>query len=207
MNIDKNNIEEYIFDYLEGNLSGKELTDFKSYVNYNAEANDELNAWKQTYVSNTSTISSSEFSSLKKSNKGYYWATGIATAFLLGLGTMALVETEETNEPLIETTTKTIVPTEIIKVKKTEALDEKMEDPAVEIATENIVDNKVTNTENSEIESFEEEDIDQTDQLDIKLEPSSTSRKGSLEKVKIVKTTEPIKKKEEVDVIDIETGF
>lgn len=208
MNIDKNNIEEYIFDYLEGNLSGDELTEFKSYVNSNPEANAELNDWKKTYVSSSATVTSAEFSSLKKSNKGYYWATGIAAAFLLGIGTMALIE-DDYKKPIEESTNEIVIPLvqEKVDFEEIESIEVIENSPIIEIDNKNVDEITILETEEGELINYEEDNIEQKKQLDIKLEPSTTSRKASLEKVKIKKTTTPIKKKKEVDVIDIETGF
>ena len=48
MSINKTNIEEHIFDYLEGNLTDEQISEFRDYINSDTEAKSDLEYWKQS---------------------------------------------------------------------------------------------------------------------------------------------------------------
>lgn len=207
MKIDKENIEEYIFNYLEGNLSENEMQEFKSYLKTNPNTKSELADWKQSYIISGASIYTSDFSALKKSNKVYYWVTGIVATFLLGLGIMLYYGENQTREKLPKSNIEVVIPSPIQK------------SGSVKTETDNIehekIDNKRPPFEKKSINKdvklsddgfSKESDIELTKQLEIEITPAISKRTGKLDPIKEEKK-DKAKKKDEVDVIDIETGF
>lgn len=208
MKIDNNNIEEYIFDYLEGNLSGKELAAFKAHVNSNPEANADMQYWKQSYVgSNSTAVNSSDFSSLKKSNKMYYWAGGVAAAFLLGITTMAVISDNQT----INT-----VPQNKIEQAEVNSTTVIIEDAAAE-KVEAVIIQKAPEISGTIIEediiieeSIQNENMNFASNRDINMDSSESNREvsGAIKIKKVIEETTSKKTNKEVDVIELNSeGF
>lgn len=208
MNINKENIEEYIFDYLEGNLTTEQISEFRDYINSDSEAKMELEDWKKSYVSDNIRIDSSEFSSLKKSNKIYYWLSGVAAAFLLGpIFTYSIIG-NNIDEPNNQNTSE-------IKIEDSK-VDESINN-IEEVETENIVIQEINNNPSEvklkEIEHIESikinEDVNTVESREINLDSSETNREIITEKVRINNNEQqPEEKKKAVDVIELNSeGF
>ena len=217
MKINKENIEEHIFDYLEGNLSPEEVTTFKNFLEDNPEFKSEIQYWKQSYVASNATVSSTSFSSLKKSNHIYYWTGGVVAAFLLGVGTMLAIN--NTDEQPIQTET----PVEIIE--QPEARDAEIKSlPTKEVEIIQVNSSRVEDINNSNdissqvvpeennIETEDALDIEPVSQRNVSLEESNSERSVISKKISIEENVSESstkkKKNKEVDVIELNTeGF
>lgn len=208
MSINKENIEEYIFDYLEGNLTTEQISEFRDYINSDSEAKMELEDWKKSYVSDNIRLDSSEFSSLKKSNKIYYWLSGVAAAFLLGSIFTYSIIGNNIDEPNNQNTSE-------IKIEDSK-VDESINN-IEEVETENIVIQEINNNPSEvklkEIEHIESikinEDVNTVESREINLDSSETNREIITEKVRINNNKQqPEEKKKAVDVIELNSeGF
>lgn len=204
MIINKENIEEYIFNYLEGNLSSKELEKFKTYVNSNPEAKMELADWKQAYVISKTPVGTADFSSLKKDNSIYYWAVGIGAAFLLSIGIyIGNSHTIKITEPTMKTLPK-FMPS--INVDKPSNKIIEKEEKRITTSEESFKIKVNSTTENEIIQLREIENIDLVETLQIDVEKIEGSREGKFKKIKLKKKIKSTKNNK-VDVIDMEHGF
>jgi len=209
MSINKENIEEHIFDYLEGNLSEKQISEFRDYINSDNEAKSDLDYWKQSYVSDNIRMDSSEFSNLKKSNKIYYWATGIAATLLLIVGVYNYTLDDEVNEAVvevepIETSKKDVFVKEIAKEPSSE----------IEVVESEKTEHYIMPEEKSSkveiVETAVKEDLSKLENRSVELQSSESERSIVKKKVVIEKENKASekKKKREVDVIELNSeGF
>lgn len=211
MMINKENIDEHIFDYLEGNLNDEQISEFKEYINSDKEAKSEFEYWKQSYVSDNYAFNSVGFDHLKKSYRVAQWTSGIAAAFLIGAASMYIFMQDKPVEEHVQAPLKQnneqiniITPSEIDEVKSTSIQEEIVKKPLqikVAIPQESNVEN-----ENTPVM----ENIDFSDNRGIDFKSSETARTPITEKVKIAKAEEDLKKnkKSEVDVIELNSeGF
>ena len=209
MSINKENIEEHIFDYLEGNLTNEQTLEFRDYINSNSEAKQELADWKKSYVSDNIMMDSSEFSSLQKSNKLYYWIAGISIAFILGLTTsniffnkevvneVDVVQSEKApikTEQIIEESITTEVVKTVTKVRGNES--------GIVIESKKAISKDIT-------ESAPIENMEMISKREIDFDSAQSNREVISKKVTIKKDDQPkVMKNKEVDVIELNSeGF
>jgi len=214
MSINKENIEEHIFDYLEGNLSDEQILEFRAYINSNSEAKSELEFWEQSYVVDHMRMDSSEFSNLKKSNKLYYWLGGIGIGFVLTSSIFWFSNSAKKPVNVQETLPK--VEKTIIMDTQPENIEvESQELPIVKPALEKVEEVKVENvfqeiSESEKTTEIEEIDMDNVEYRSVEINSVNSDRKTISKKVNLKKFKEESKKKskEEVDVIELNSeGF
>lgn len=216
MSINKENIEEYIFDYLEGNLTNEQVLEFREYINSNSEAKKELEYWKDSYVVDNLRVDSSEFSLLKKSNKLYYWISAAGIAFLLGAGSTYFVlenniESADQKDVIVDQNILEAAPTlKENSIEKVEIETVVSEENIAPIKDNNISTSNKTESENEEIIDVVE--MNSTTVREIDLNSSESNREVVSDKINVkenVQKEEEIKKKKKaVDVIELNSeGF
>lgn len=220
MKINKENIDEYIFDYLEGNLSSTDLDDFKSYIKANDDARTELNYWKQSYITESNRYNHVNFSDLKKTSYFNYKRAVYALVLIFGVGAIIWglnsknhtvkgdnnfeKEVKIMDEPL---DSKTTIIDDEVKTQNTPLIHEKSTLPNQNSV---IVD---------EISLYVEpllENMETVNQRDIILKEAQINRDFNLEKIKmkddnvLIDNDKLTKKRplKEVDIIELNTeGF
>ena len=214
MSINKENIEEHIFDYLEGNLTDEQITEFREYISSNEEAKSELNYWKQSYVDDNIHFDSSNFNSLKKSNKRAYWLAGVGIAFVLGLSTMWVF-----NQKDAESTKKVRKSVPVTVENESSTIEKSVEEEAfVDEQSVKMEEYIPVSIESSKMETpvvEDEEEVNQIENIEametrnVELDTSTSDREIVSEKIKIEKEkTNQKPTKKEVDVIELNSeGF
>jgi hypothetical protein len=104
--INQHNLEEWLFDYFEGNLNESDKVMLMDYVENNPGAEKEFGYWKKSYQPlNEPTISVEDFqNSLLKPNwfgKYKYYVLASTSIVLLGLVTLFYSKTETVTKPTI----------------------------------------------------------------------------------------------------------
>ena len=93
--IGKENIEEKIFDYFEGDLSASEAQELENFIQKNPEYQVDFDAWKQSKVSSEShkyRFTDELLINEKNSSKGWFrWASGGALLCLISFASVGLV--------------------------------------------------------------------------------------------------------------------
>ncbi len=93
--IGKNNIEEKLFDYFEGDLSANEAKELENFVKDNPEYQVDFDAWKQSVIPTVSMqyqYADDLLVKEKSSPKGWLrWASGGALLCLVGVASVGLV--------------------------------------------------------------------------------------------------------------------
>ncbi len=78
MNITSENIDQYLFDYVEGNLSTEQQKEIEKYIHQNPSAEEDLELWKLSFVPNDDTIIFENKSFIEKnSNSNNIWKLGL----------------------------------------------------------------------------------------------------------------------------------
>ena len=92
------NLDKWMFDYLEGNLSGEDAAAFEQFLQNNPEVSADLVAWQEAYVAPV-TAEFPNMAGLEKKRKvaaGWYgWAAAATIALLLGWGGIALFSSDD----------------------------------------------------------------------------------------------------------------
>ena len=103
--IGKENIEEKIFEYFEGDLSPKEASDLELFIQDNPEYKEDFDAWRNsTVVSAPMTYKFSDELLVEESTspKGWFkWASGGAFLFLISFASVSLLNNySDSNEKI-----------------------------------------------------------------------------------------------------------
>jgi type IX secretion system PorP/SprF family membrane protein len=103
--IGKENIEEKIFEYFEGDLSPKEASDLEIFIQDNSEYKEDFDAWRNsTVVSAPMTYKFSDELLVEESTspKGWFkWASGGAFLFLISFASVSLLNNySDSNEKI-----------------------------------------------------------------------------------------------------------
>lgn len=103
--IGKENIEEKIFEYFEGDLSPKEVSDLEIFIQDNPEYKEDFDAWRNsTVVSAPMTYKFSDELLVEESTspKGWFkWASGGAFLFLISFASVSLLNNySDSNEKI-----------------------------------------------------------------------------------------------------------
>lgn len=103
--IGKENIEEKIFEYFEGDLSPKEASDLEIFIQDNPEYKEDFDAWRNsTVVSAPMTYKFSDELLVEESTspKGWFkWASGGAFLFLISFASVSLLNNySDSNEKI-----------------------------------------------------------------------------------------------------------
>jgi hypothetical protein len=101
MRIDNTNIEEVLFDYVEGNLSNQDSTSLFKFLDKNPQYQSDLDAWQATMVQDSDELEYNKMDSLfmtekvaiKKPSFYKYIAIVFFTISLLGFGYLCNVDT------------------------------------------------------------------------------------------------------------------
>lgn len=210
MTINKQNIDEVIFEYLEGNLTIKDSNALMAFLDQHPEHKAELDAWEQSYVREDITGSSPDFSSLKQRSKAMPYVVGgmAVTALLLwGINQSDSAETVDNSlEPTVIEQKEDITPN-----TSSEILDhqtKRTDKPLIE-TTVAPHEQAPEIQDNDDIIVVEENTgyttVDFANEREVTLEKTETNREASLRKVTIPKTAEEEKNKhsKEVKVIEL----
>lgn len=103
--IGKNNIEEKLFDYFEGDLSANEAKELENFVKDNPEYQVDFDAWKQSVIPAVSMqyqYADDLLVKEKSSPKGWLkWASGGALLCLVGVASVGLVTKYDNGQDIV----------------------------------------------------------------------------------------------------------
>lgn len=210
MTINKQNIDEVIFEYLEGNLNLKDSNALMLFLDQHPEYKAELDSWEQSYVRDETTHVAPDFSSLKQKSKTMpYVVGGIAAMALLlwGINQSDSIDTADSKpEPTTIEQRGDITPnvgSEILDHKE-ERADKSVIEPTIEPR------NQTPEIKGDDGIIMKEGDVEYTtvevvNERKVSLETTKTNREASLQKVALPKTAEEEKNKrsKEVKVIEL----
>ena len=133
--IDKNNIEECLFDYFEGNLKEGEKNQLTDFLNRHPEFRADHEAWKKSYVVELPMVYPNADKLLMKPtfNKKIFWllgaaTVGVITALLLMFGNSSSEKQPSDSADLVNTDSS---PVEKKIVQEQKTLDKTNETPEI----------------------------------------------------------------------------
>ena len=118
MNIPEN-LDRWMFDYLEGNLSTTETATFEQYLAQNPAIEADLEAWQNAAIPNQPILYPNQNSLIRKKKivAWHGWSAAAIVLLLLGVGGYLLMTTNSDNNNLLAFKNKTGFENELIQTK------------------------------------------------------------------------------------------